>query len=556
MSFFLNPNFYPWVFALFLFQGISAQNLVDTSTWSAGNTPPSNHVFWTTGENNLVTRTDPHGNPNVVMLSLTGNGDGSDGGLTQNSPGITIDHTKTYRFTIWIKRGATSGHFLHMGVRAFDSGGNPVTQGLDGSDKGYNAWMVKGDVPEASKWYLMVGYLRPSNYPLNGVDESGLYNKETGQKESTVSSDLKTTSGAVSIRYIYGQYANPNSGEEVLFFDPQIYDTSDSTMPSIVSLLNPGSNGSGNGTGEGTDNGSSTGGETNNNLWSSNGTSIHYSNGNVGIGTVTPARTLHIHNGNSGFAPHSYSDLVIEDDDHVMVSLMSGNAKNGYYGFADSSDDYVGGMQYVHSSDKMLFRVNNHSMGDLVIDKNGNVGIGDQTPTNKLEVNGSMNATEYITVSKNGSYRVGMNGQGHGYIIGRNDNSENKFQVHSNGPTWFNGGNVGIGTNTPDSKLAVNGNIRAKEIKVETANWPDYVFETGYDLPSLEEIKKHIQENGHLPNIPSAKEIEANGVELGEMNRLLLEKIEELTLHLIEKDERLNNLSQRLEELEKRYEPK
>lgn len=95
-------------------------------------------------------------------------------------------------------------------------------------------------------------------------------------------------------------------------------------------------------------------------------------------------------------------------------------------------------------------------------------------------------------------------------------------------------GSIGIGTsNTSSYKLSVKGKIRAEEIKVETG-WSDYVFEEGYDLPTLEEVERHINEKGHLINIPSAKEVEENGIELGEMNMKLLEKIEELTLYVIE----------------------
>ena len=98
----------------------------------------------------------------------------------------------------------------------------------------------------------------------------------------------------------------------------------------------------------------------------------------------------------------------------------------------------------------------------------------------------------------------------------------------------YNNGGVSIGSGNPGSyKLAVKGKIRAEEIKVETG-WADYVFKEGYDLPTLEEVEKHIQEKGHLINIPSAKEVKENGVQLGEMNKLLLEKIEELTLYVIE----------------------
>ena len=106
----------------------------------------------------------------------------------------------------------------------------------------------------------------------------------------------------------------------------------------------------------------------------------------------------------------------------------------------------------------------------------------------------------------------------------------------------YGDGNVGIGTTAPDEKLAVNGNIHAKEVRVDLTGWPDYVFKKGYDLPSLEEVQNHINEKGHLPNIPSAKEVAENGLELGEMDKLLLEKIEELTLYTLEQEEEIKKL--------------
>ena len=97
-------------------------------------------------------------------------------------------------------------------------------------------------------------------------------------------------------------------------------------------------------------------------------------------------------------------------------------------------------------------------------------------------------------------------------------------------------GNVGIGTTDPKGyKLAVAGKAIAEEVTVKLqANWPDYVFEPSYTLPSLDSIKTYIDKNKHLPEVPSAKEMEKNGVNLGEMNMLLLKKIEELTLYVIE----------------------
>jgi hypothetical protein len=94
-------------------------------------------------------------------------------------------------------------------------------------------------------------------------------------------------------------------------------------------------------------------------------------------------------------------------------------------------------------------------------------------------------------------------------------------------------GNVGIGTISPAEKLSVKGKIRAQELKVEMTNWADFVFAKDYVLPTLAETEKHINEKGHLPGIPSAAEVEKNGIELGEMNKKLLQKIEELTLYLI-----------------------
>lgn len=112
------------------------------------------------------------------------------------------------------------------------------------------------------------------------------------------------------------------------------------------------------------------------------------------------------------------------------------------------------------------------------------------------------------------------------------------FTVESNG-------SVGIGTLTPKAKLAVNGNILATEIKIKTdINVPDYVFDPNYQLPSLSSIEDYVKKHRHLPEIPSATDIQKDGVDLTAMNLALLKKVEELTLHLIAKEKEIDELKQ------------
>jgi hypothetical protein len=114
-------------------------------------------------------------------------------------------------------------------------------------------------------------------------------------------------------------------------------------------------------------------------------------------------------------------------------------------------------------------------------------------------------------------------------------------------------GFVGIGTTSPQEALSVNGNIRAKQVKVEIANWPDYVFAKEYYLPSLQAVKIYIEQNQHLPEVPSEQEMAREGLNVGEMNKLLMKKVEELTLYMIEKDKEIKNQNSRINDLEYKY---
>ncbi len=116
-------------------------------------------------------------------------------------------------------------------------------------------------------------------------------------------------------------------------------------------------------------------------------------------------------------------------------------------------------------------------------------------------------------------------------------------------------GNVGIGTTTTGVyKLAVEGSIAAREVKVQASGWADFVFKKEYNLPTLQEVEKHIVEKGHLENIPSEEEVLKGGINLGEMNAKLLQKIEELTLYLIEEEKKNKIQSEEIEKSNKKIE--
>jgi hypothetical protein len=184
-------------------------------------------------------------------------------------------------------------------------------------------------------------------------------------------------------------------------------------------------------------------------------------------------------------------------------------------------------------------------------DGNGNVGIGTASPSEKLEIVNSgssvalkvRHATEHaswgisIMQSDNLSGLIACNGRDFKIEPGWDKTLTlgSPEMTGGGGKVIFPGGNVGIGTLNPDAKLTVKGTIHANEVRVDlNVAGPDYVFEPTYHLKPLSEIETYIKANKHLPEVPSAKEMEANGVQLGEMNMLLLKKVEELTLYVIE----------------------
>lgn len=159
-----------------------------------------------------------------------------------------------------------------------------------------------------------------------------------------------------------------------------------------------------------------------------------------------------------------------------------------------------------------------------------------------FKISNQDNSQSFIMLGTYGSYANGISSENYSYI-GR---------IYSDPyMTFLPSGNVGVDTTNPQAKLAVNGNILAKEVKVKTnIAVPDYVFEPDYELPPLDEIEAYVKAHKHLPEIPSAADIKRDGLDLAEMNLLLLKKVEELTLHLIEKTKKQEQQDERIERLE------
>lgn len=196
----------------------------------------------------------------------------------------------------------------------------------------------------------------------------------------------------------------------------------------------------------------------------------------------------------------------------------------------------------------------------------GRVGIGAGLPYAHLHVVGETNlgtvmisprkATDgedarlLLTEDDNGTYGMGL------YY----DGGSNMLQVvgiasgATNGPHLIiarDTGRVGIGTlNLGTHQLSVGGSIHAEEVVVETG-WADFVFEPDYPLPSLDDVRRSIRERGHLPGVPSAAEVEQQGLSLGAMQTLLMQKIEELTLYTLQQQRELDHLRAEIAELRK-----
>jgi hypothetical protein len=259
--------------------------------------------------------------------------------------------------------------------------------------------------------------------------------------------------------------------------------------------------------------------------------------GRIGIGTASPTGTLHI------------------VSSRASVVAQNTNAADWSFLRVQGSGSNLWDIAQFGNNDFLEFRPNGGDPNRVVIKQSGNVGIGTITPTSRLVVAGAATIEEAVTNFTNLSdqdFHVRISTAGAATkrtIIGPSTLNRLSLGVGVIGNneylTIINGGNVGIGTTSPDQKLTVNGTVHATRVKVDaTVPTPDYVFEKSYALATLDEVKSYIDENKHLPEIPSAKEMEAKGIDVGEMNMLLLKKVEELTLYVIELKKELDEVKQ------------
>lgn len=275
--------------------------------------------------------------------------------------------------------------------------------------------------------------------------------------------------------------------------------------------------------------------------------------GVVGIGTNTPI---------SGGAAASWLTLNGTSTYSGGIAYAVGSSAKGF-SYLDG-DGYLT-QQALTSALGQKFVVNTTKTAMTML-SNGNVGIGTTTPGTSLNIVGTVRVNSgTIQLDNNQSISAkNTSGTYASIFFGGGDNnayigdynglfSQTKFVSGHGGYSFATGtsggtnrmvidtsGNVAIGTNNPQGyKLAVNGSMIATSIKVKSyGSWPDYVFKPSYNLLSLSEVKSYIDQNQHLPDMPSEQEVAKNGVDLGEMVKLQTKKIEELTLYLIQqKDE-------------------
>jgi hypothetical protein len=315
-------------------------------------------------------------------------------------------------------------------------------------------------------------------------------------------------------------------------------------------------------------------------------------NGNVGIGTSAPGSKLSVWGGvaeinTANLAGEEVLDwplaaLTIRRFDNFtqMKMLQFGHIQDNAYQVHDSvwafslADD-VASKLTSDTNTKLLLQ----GPGHAVFFPRGRFGIGSFDPQAKFEVH----TTESFP-SNVGSVLPFANFTG---LTGNYDQVQLKAKRFVNGTGWdsaaiylqrrvdvsdmgfvkfeqwdvalgsgeaehlrvMQGGNVGIGTKNPSHKLTVNGQVKSRGFVTDTSNWADHVFADDYKLASLDEVEAHIKEKRHLPGVPSEAEVVSKGLDLGQMSAVQMAKIEELMLHMIALNKKVEAQAEEIRQL-------
>jgi len=280
--------------------------------------------------------------------------------------------------------------------------------------------------------------------------------------------------------------------------------------------------------------------------------------GNVGIGTPNPGSKLHINSTTDGiFGLWLSRSNVSADHNSWVIWNMDGTYGNDFEIYQYPLDGNPTCFQRFEIQD---------NGNTILVPQGGNVGIGTTTPEYKLDVAGYVRASGWngslsvlgdiragnsdIYFTKVDHYHSGIgNTPGHAaienaanygalMILGRAGTSNGRYvrlwdYLQVNGSMDITG-NVGIGTAAPQYKLDVAGAIRADQLILPQPIYPEYVFEEDYDLKPLEEVEAYIREHKHLPDIPPAKQVMEQGLSVSDMMVKQMQKIEELTLYMID----------------------
>ena len=250
----------------------------------------------------------------------------------------------------------------------------------------------------------------------------------------------------------------------------------------------------------------------------------------IGTGTNNPNSTLHVHSSENHLTdpPGPGIEPPIRDEVYgeYYTTLRLTNSATDSTNVDGFLIKLYNKQVTVSQLENETFTLQNH-IAKIFLTPSGRVGIGDTVAgIYKFNVDSSMRVGGVLHVE---------NGISTGGTININSNNIN---LNANGSAYFSN-QVTIGNGF---FCSADGSLKAKDLKVTLTGWSDFVFDDGYRLMPLGEVERYIDANRHLPEVPSAQEVKENGVDVGEMNKLLLQKVEELTLYVIDLQKQIDEL--------------